>query len=58
MELEKKLNDFNFKFNNLKEQSILKKPKTERLKMYLEIKRQEEERRKKEEEDKQKQLNK
>ena len=52
MEMEKKLNQFHTRMNQLKDLSVLKKNKIEKKGIFLELKRQEEERKKKEEEDK------
>ena len=56
MELEKKLSQFNYQMNMLKDHSILKKSKDQRKQIYLELKRKEEERKKKEEEEQKKLL--
>lgn len=56
MELEKKLNEFNYSLNLLKGKSILKYSPHERKNIYLELKRKEAESKRKEEEEKLKKL--
>ena len=52
MEIEKKINAFYSQLNRLKDQSMLKKSKEQRMEIYLRLKREAEEKRRKEMEDK------